>query len=402
MKVKIESGWQACLAEEFASDYFAQLTDFVRTEYQSGPCYPPGSQIFNAFDLCPFDRVRVVLLGQDPYHEPGQAEGLCFSVRDGVPFPPSLQNIFKEIQADVGHAIPASGSLRCWAAQGVLLLNATLTVRAHAAGSHQGHGWETFTDAAIRALAEEKENQRWLTYYSRKGIPAVLTDSQNGKGIGQVINKIEEVMKDKKEEMDSKGRTGRKIRVMILGIPNVGKSSFINRISKKTLAGVGNKPGVTKQKQWIRINEKVELLDTPGVLWPKFESNEVALHLAFTGTIKEDVLDRIEVAYELTKYLIKEYPEKLCQRYQLKEEYIKEIRNPIKQLKREIYLLKEYLKYYGVDLWIEGYVLFVNMNSPVESEYTVNDKSEIDDILHLRRNQVLTKNQIEKIMSILK
>ena len=174
-------------------------------------------------------------------------------------------------------------------------------------------------------LAEEKENQRWLTYYSRKGIPAVLTDSQNGKGIGQVINKIEEVMKDKKEEMDSKGRTGRKIRVMILGIPNVGKSSFINRISKKTLAGVGNKPGVTKQKQWIRINEKVELLDTPGVLWPKFESNEVALHLAFTGTIKEDVLDRIEVAYELTKYLIKEYPEKLCQRYQLKEEYIKEI-----------------------------------------------------------------------------
>ena len=130
-------------------------------------------------------------------------------------------------------------------------------------------------------LAEEKENQRWLTYYSSKGIPAVLTDSQNGKGIGQVINKIEEVMKDKKEEMDSKGRTGRKIRVMILGIPNVGKSSFINRISKKTLAGVGNKPGVTKQKQWIRINEKVELLDTPGVLWPKFESNEVALHLAF-------------------------------------------------------------------------------------------------------------------------
>ena len=150
MEVKIESGWQTCLAEEFASAYFAQLTDFVRAEYQSGPCYPPGSQIFNAFDLCPFDRVRVVLLGQDPYHEPNQAEGLCFSVRDGVPFPPSLQNIFKEIQADVGHAIPESGSLRRWAAQGVLLLNATLTVRAHAAGSHQGHGWETFTDAVIR------------------------------------------------------------------------------------------------------------------------------------------------------------------------------------------------------------------------------------------------------------
>ena len=174
-------------------------------------------------------------------------------------------------------------------------------------------------------LAEEKENQRWLSYFAKKGIPAVLTDSQSGTGIGQVVSKIEEVMKDKKEEMDSKGRTGRKIRAMILGIPNVGKSSFINRISKRTLAGVGNKPGVTKQKQWIRINEKVELLDTPGVLWPKFENNEVALHLAFTGSIKEDVLDRIEVAYELTKYLLEEYPEKICQRYQLNEEYIKEV-----------------------------------------------------------------------------
>ena len=174
-------------------------------------------------------------------------------------------------------------------------------------------------------LSEEKENQRWLSYFAKKGIPAVLTDSQSGTGIGQVVSKIEEVMKDKKEEMDSKGRTGRKIRAMILGIPNVGKSSFINRISKRTLAGVGNKPGVTKQKQWIRINEKVELLDTPGVLWPKFENNEVALHLAFTGSIKEDVLDRIEVAYELTKYLLEEYPEKICQRYQLKEEYINEV-----------------------------------------------------------------------------
>ena len=174
-------------------------------------------------------------------------------------------------------------------------------------------------------LAEEKESQRWLSYFAIRGIPAVLTDSQSGIGIGQVVSKIEEVMKDQKEEMDSKGRTGRKIRAMILGIPNVGKSSFINRISKRNLAGVGNKPGVTRQKQWIRINEKVELLDTPGVLWPKFESNEVALHLAFTGSIKEDVLDRIEVAYELTKYLLEEYPEKICQRYQLNEEYIKEI-----------------------------------------------------------------------------
>ena len=176
-------------------------------------------------------------------------------------------------------------------------------------------------------LAEEKENQRWLTYYSSKGIPAVLTDSQNGKGIGQVINKIEEVMKDKKEEMDSKGRTGRKIRVMILGIPNVGKSSFINRISKRTTAGVGNKPGVTKQKQWIRINEKIELLDTPGVLWPKFESEEVGLKLAFTGTIKEDILQRTEIAYQLLKFLLENYRENICERYGLTEDYINNILN---------------------------------------------------------------------------
>ena len=136
-----------------------------------------GSQIFNAFDLCPFDRVRVVLLGQDPYHEPGQAEGLCFSVRDGVPFPPSLQNIFKEIQADVGHAIPASGSLRRWAAQGVLLLNATLTVRAHAAGSHQGHGWETFTDAVIRRLSAAREHLVFLLWGSYAGRKAELIDA---------------------------------------------------------------------------------------------------------------------------------------------------------------------------------------------------------------------------------
>ena len=166
-------------------------------------------------------------------------------------------------------------------------------------------------------LAEEKENQRWLSYFAKKGIPAVLTDSQSGTGIAQVVSKIEEVMKDKKEEMDSKGRTGRKIRAMILGIPNVGKSSFINRISKRTLAGVGNKPGVTKQKQWIRINEKIELLDTPGVLWPKFESEEVALHLCFTGTIKEEILDKIEIAYQLTKFLLENYRKKLCERYKL-------------------------------------------------------------------------------------
>ena len=135
-------------------------------------CYPPGRQIFNAFNLCPFDKVKVVILGQDPYHEEGQAEGLCFSVADGVAFPPSLQNIFKEIADDLGRPVPASGSLRRWAEQGVLLLNATLTVRAHQAGSHQGHGWEEFTDAVIRHLATERDGLvfiLWGSYAQKKG-----------------------------------------------------------------------------------------------------------------------------------------------------------------------------------------------------------------------------------------
>ena len=152
MSVKIEPSWNERLRDEFAAPYFRQLVDFVHAEYRQGVCYPPGRQIFNAFNLCPFDKVKVVILGQDPYHEEGQAEGLCFSVADGVPFPPSLQNIFKEIADDLARPVPASGSLRRWAEQGVLLLNATLTVRAHQAASHQRKGWETFTDAAIRAL----------------------------------------------------------------------------------------------------------------------------------------------------------------------------------------------------------------------------------------------------------
>ena len=152
MNVKIDPTWQQVLQGEFDAPSFADLARFVHQEYRQGPCYPPAAAIFNAFNLCPFDRVKVVILGQDPYHEPGQAEGLCFSVADGVPFPPSLQNIFKEVADDTGAPIPASGSLRRWARQGVLLLNATLTVRAHQAASHQRKGWETFTDAAIRAL----------------------------------------------------------------------------------------------------------------------------------------------------------------------------------------------------------------------------------------------------------
>ena len=176
-------------------------------------------------------------------------------------------------------------------------------------------------------LADEKESKKWISYFESKNIPAVLVDSNTGRGIDNVIRKIEKIMDEEKEIQAKKGRVGRKIRAMILGIPNVGKSSFINRISKKTTAEVGNKPGVTKQKQWIRINEKVELLDTPGVLWPKFESEEVALHLAFTGTIKEDVLEKTEVAYSLVKFLLENARENLCNRYGLKSEYIEEILN---------------------------------------------------------------------------
>ena len=176
-------------------------------------------------------------------------------------------------------------------------------------------------------LADEKENSKWLSYFESKNIPAVLVDSNSGRGIENVIKKIEKIMDEEKEKQAQKGRIGRKIRAMILGIPNVGKSSFINRISKRTTAEVGNKPGVTKQKQWIRINEKVELLDTPGVLWPKFESEEVALNLAFTGTIKEDVLERTEVAYSLVKFLLENARENLCNRYGLTNEYIEEVLN---------------------------------------------------------------------------
>lgn len=171
-------------------------------------------------------------------------------------------------------------------------------------------------------LSDEKENQRWLAYFKKKGIPAVLTDSNSGKGIDNCIREIEKIMEEDMRGQANKGRIGRKIRAMILGIPNVGKSSFINRISKKTTAGVGNKPGVTKQKQWIRINEKIELLDTPGVLWPKFESEEVGLNLAFTGTIKEDILPRTEIAYQLVKVLLEKYRKNLCERYNITEEYI--------------------------------------------------------------------------------
>ena len=158
MDVKIEPSWKRQLGGEFEKPYFSQLTDFVRHEYATGTCYPPGSLIFNAFNLCPFDKVKVVIIGQDPYHEEGQAQGLSFSVNDGVTFPPSLINIFKEIALDLGKPMPTSGNLTRWAQQGVLLLNATLTVRAHQAASHQRKGWEEFTDAAIRALNARRDH----------------------------------------------------------------------------------------------------------------------------------------------------------------------------------------------------------------------------------------------------
>ena len=170
--VKIEASWGKVLADEFEKPYFKSLTEFVRHEYSQGPCYPPGKQIFAAFDLCPFDKVKVVIIGQDPYHEPGQAEGLCFSVAQGVTPPPSLVNIFKEIEDDLGTPPPPDGSLRRWAEQGVLLLNATLTVRAHIAGSHQRRGWEEFTDAVISRLAQERTGIvfiLWGSYAQRKG-----------------------------------------------------------------------------------------------------------------------------------------------------------------------------------------------------------------------------------------
>lgn len=172
MNVRIDETWKQHLQTEFDKPYFGALTDFVRKEYGSATVYPPGKLIFNAFDLCPFDKVKVVIIGQDPYHEPGQAHGLCFSVQDGVQFPPSLRNIFKEISDDLGKPVPVSGDLTRWARQGVLLLNATLTVRAGQAGSHQGRGWEEFTDAVIRELNAKRNGLvfiLWGGYAKKKG-----------------------------------------------------------------------------------------------------------------------------------------------------------------------------------------------------------------------------------------
>ncbi len=170
MRVRIEQSWQTRLASEFTKPYFKNLTEVVKQAYLTKPTYPAPKHIFRAFDLCPFETVRVVILGQDPYHGEGQANGLCFAVNDGVRIPPSLQNIFKELECDLGHTVNRSGDLSRWATQGVLLLNATLTVEALMAGSHQGIGWEQFTDAAISALSSEREHLVFLLWgnYARK------------------------------------------------------------------------------------------------------------------------------------------------------------------------------------------------------------------------------------------
>ena len=178
MNVQIEPSWKAQLQEEFDKPYFTQLTQAVRQEYLSTTCYPPGREIFNAFNLCPFDKVKVVIIGQDPYHEAGQAEGLCFSGKPGIVMPPSLVNIFKEIEADLGKAMSADGSLVRWARQGVLLLNATLTVRAHEANSHSRLGWQTCTDAAIRALATQRQGLVYMLWGGYARSKAYMIDKQ--------------------------------------------------------------------------------------------------------------------------------------------------------------------------------------------------------------------------------
>ena len=179
-EVRMAEDWKALLAEEFDRPYFNDLVRFVKEEYAQGVVYPSGANIFRAFDKCPFERLKVVIIGQDPYHGPNQANGLCFSVNDGVAFPPSLQNIFKEVSSDIGVAMPTSGNLDRWAEQGVLLLNAVLTVRAHNAASHAGRGWEQFTDAVVRTVAERKQGvvyMLWGSYAQRKG--AIVDSAKN-------------------------------------------------------------------------------------------------------------------------------------------------------------------------------------------------------------------------------
>ena len=184
-------------------------------------------------------------------------------------------------------------------------------------------------------LADDKETQKWVKYFEKQGMKAVVTDSNSGKGINNFTKAVLEVSKEGQEKFANKGRVGKAIRIMIVGIPNVGKSSFINRITKKNIAQVGNKPGVTRQKQWIRLQEGMELMDTPGVLWPKFESEEVGLNLAFTGTIKDDILEKTEVAFKLMEFLVSNYLSNVIERYKLDEKVINEILNNAEMMENE-------------------------------------------------------------------
>lgn len=186
-------------------------------------------------------------------------------------------------------------------------------------------------------LSDEEDNGRWMQYFIKQGHKVVLVDSTTGRGVNDVIKQTQSIMEEELKKLAEKGRIGKKIRVMIVGIPNVGKSSFINRITKKNSAEVGNKPGVTKQKQWIRINEQIELMDTPGVLWPKFESEEVALNLAFTGTIKDDILAITEIAYCLTKFLLRNYKSNIIERYSLNEQLVNKILTQDQEENQNIY-----------------------------------------------------------------
>lgn len=178
MQVQIHPSWENALQPQFDRPYFKQLISFVKTAYQTEQCFPNGKKIFNAFDQCPLDDVKVVIIGQDPYHGPGQANGLCFSVQEGIPHPPSLINIFKEIESDLGFSYPTSGDLTPWAKQGVLLLNATLTVQAHKAGSHQKRGWEEFTDAVIQTVSSSSKDVVFLLWGGFAKKKAVLIDSE--------------------------------------------------------------------------------------------------------------------------------------------------------------------------------------------------------------------------------
>ena len=231
-------------------------------------------------------------------------------------------------------------------------------------------------------LADEMQTAKWVDFYKKQNIIAVVTDSNSGKGIQNVIKKVEEIMSKKQEEMSKKGRVGRTTRVMILGIPNVGKSSFINRIAGKSSLIVGNKPGVTKAKQWIRVNNQIDLLDTPGVLWPKFESQEVALNLAYTGTIKDDVIEKVEVAFQFIKYLLENYRDNILQRYNLEDDVIENILNQPNPENENIYEIMQ---------------LIGKKRGAIVSGGKVDDEKTANIILEDYRSGKLGKITIEKV-----